>query len=86
MHNAVYELPRILIPRTRLNRGKKQSEKGRSAAELSRVYSSCEPSFLVTDHYDGAVGVPDDGVGNATHQRPLHPTEPPAARHHQVCL
>ncbi len=40
----------------------------------------------MTDHHDGAVGVTDDGVGNAAHQCPSHPVESPAARRYQVCL
>ena len=40
----------------------------------------------MTDHRDGAVGVTDDGVGNAAHQCPSHPVESPAARRYQVCL
>ena len=41
-------------------------------------------SLLLTHHEDGAVGVPDGGVGDAAHKRPPYPAMTPAVYHHQA--
>jgi len=45
MHNAGWELPRILIPRTRVNKGKKtQTGHGRMLAKALKEVPSVEPA------------------------------------------
>ncbi len=39
--------------------------------------------LLVSHHEDGAVGVPNDGFGDAAHQRPAYRAQAPAADYYE---
>jgi hypothetical protein len=40
--------------------------------------------LLLSDHHNGAVGVPHDRVRDASHERASYPAEAPASYHDQV--
>src|SRR5215207_7185594 len=51
-------------------------------AFYSKVTAGCERCLVA--HYEyGAVGVANDGVGDAAHQSPAHRAKTPAAHHYQ---
>src|SRR4028119_101780 len=41
-------------------------------------------ALLIAHHEDGAVGVPDDGFGDAAHQRPAYRAQAPAADYYEA--
>src|SRR5215217_9229613 len=70
MQNLGYELLRILLPRTSVNRG--------GSVRSSRA-------DLLAHHQHWAVRVPDNRVRYAPRKRPPYPPYPPSAHHDQTC-